>query len=102
MQMPETSRMKIATDQKCRLWRGVGGGGAGGWPAGARGDATAGPVGDLRKRFSSLWLPSVDNRSSLQADPFEGRAGRKHYTHLWPRIRRRCDLSKWTAASRPL
>src|SRR6266487_2336875 len=35
-----------------------------------RGGATAGPVGDLRKRFSPLWLSSVDNRSSLQADPF--------------------------------
>jgi hypothetical protein len=44
--------MKIATDQKCRLWRGAGGGGAGGWPAGMRGATTAGPVGDLRKRFS--------------------------------------------------
>src|SRR5207244_11552214 len=49
------------------------GGGAG--PAGPRGGATAGPVGDLRKRFPSPWLLSVDNRSSLQADPLWDRAG---------------------------
>ena len=64
----------MATDQKCRLRRGgCTGGGGGGWPAGMRGGATAGPVGDLRKRFSPPWLSSVDNRSSLQADPFEDR-----------------------------
>ena len=62
--------MKMAIDQKCRLWRGVGGGGVGAWPAGMRDGATAGPVGDLRKRFSSPWLSSVDNRSSWQVDPF--------------------------------
>ena len=32
----------------------LGGGGAGGWLAGMRGGTTAGPVGDLRKRFPTL------------------------------------------------
>ena len=55
----------MAIDQKWRRRRGgcVGGGDAC-YPAGMRGAATAGPVGGLRKRFSS-WLFSVDNRSSL-------------------------------------
>ena len=66
--------MKMAIDQKCRLRRGGCAGGAGAGPGGMRGAATAGPVGDLRKRFSS-WLSSVDNRSSLQADPAWDLAG---------------------------
>jgi hypothetical protein len=37
-----------------------------------RGGVTAGPVGDLRKRFSP-WLSSVDNWSSLQAVSARGR-----------------------------
>src|SRR5262245_45975931 len=41
-----------------------------------RGGTTAGPVGDLRKRFSPSLLSSVGNRSSLQAVPFGGGPGR--------------------------
>src|SRR5262245_28437605 len=119
MATPEASRTKMATDQKCGLRRGAWTGGAGVWPGGMRGGATAGPVGDLRKRFSS-WLSSVDNRPSLLAHPFgdrviafssevgtgsrkenaskqESRASvlnrsssPKLYTNLWPRIWRRC------------
>src|SRR6476646_8683267 len=96
MPTPETSRMKTASDQKCRLRRGGCGGGGDVWLVGMRGAATAGPVGDLRKRFSS-WLFSVDNRSSLPR-------GKGRVTPLYEFMAEdmaTMRLSEKTAASRP-
>ena len=76
----------MAIDQKCRLWRGLGGGGADGWLAGMRGGTTAGAalmtigvfggsaawwvvltsaVGGLRARITPRWLRRINVVSGL-------------------------------------
>src|ERR1700738_2685870 len=62
MPMPEIRRMKMATDQKRRLLPlKTGNGCAEGRPIEARGGATEGPVGDLRKGLASSPRLSTDN-----------------------------------------